>query len=71
MPSRSQISQALRGAWGPQDRAAARQAIGGKQGAFAQCLKNAMRSNAAGVDAYRRCAEQAGIGPTLSRLWTD
>jgi|LAFT01.1.fsa_nt_gi hypothetical protein len=74
MPSRSQIAQALAAAWTPQDRAAYRQAVGGKAsmgGAFAQCLREAMRRGTAGVEAYRRCAEQANIGKALASVWAE
>ena len=74
MPSRSAVSNALRAVWTPEDRAAYRQAIGGKAsmgGQFAQCLRNAMRQNRAGVDAYRQCAQQAGIAERLAQAWRD
>ena len=73
MPSRGAIGQALRQAWTQADRDAYRTAVGGKAlegGQFAKCLQDLMKAGKAGKDAYRQCAEQAGIAKKLHDVWT-
>lgn len=46
-------------------------AVGGKKGAFAECLRKAMETGSAGVDVYKKCAESADLRGKLISAWGE
>ena len=74
MPSRTELSQAIKGlpVWGEvakEYKAAVPKAS--KGGDFATCLRDAMEAGRAGIQAYRDCAKKAGLSSKLGAVWTD
>ena len=74
MPSRSELSQAIKGLpiWSEvakEYKAAIPKAS--KGGDFATCLRDAMEAGRAGKDAYKQCAKKAGLSSKLGAVWTD
>ena len=74
MPSRTQLSEAIRSLpiWAEvkkEYRAAIPRAS--KGGDYAKCLKDLMERGAAGKEAYKQCAKNAGLSEKLAAVWTD
>jgi len=74
MPSRTELSQALRGlpVWeevSKQYRSAVPKAS--RNGDFAKCLQSLMAKGTAGKAAYQKCAETYKLSDKLSSVWSD
>jgi hypothetical protein len=74
MPSRSELSQAVRGLpiWEEVKRQY-RMALprASKNGDYAKCLQNLMAKGTAGKNAYKQCATNTKLSEKLSAVWTD
>ncbi len=69
MPSKAQLREAVRGLpiWGEVSRAYAAAVTDD----FKKCLADLMAAGRAGRDAYRQCAEKAGLGAKLKAVWSE
>jgi len=74
MPSRTELSQALRGlpVWAEvKKQYSMALPRASKNGDYAKCLQNLMDKGGASRDAYKQCATNTKLSEKLSAVWTD